>query len=276
MVSKLKATSLLCLSIMITACHQTEGKTDKSSVEKDPYGQPYDIGNLDGIKMKLGSEIEYIDYEICPVWTFDDIDPKCKPRPKRTYDSRFLRFYFTIYYPTDLLLVKYHSDPINHSAKKYDIEQYDANNQWVDVSVKFSKYAGAGYLKNILRRQTLEDSTRTKKSLERYEYMDTYVQTNEHIYGLQKYKPHPKWVENYGYKDTKDIYVGYNNKGDVSTLITCADRSQYPKARYCNQQFILSADTHVAIDAHYQSLHLKDWQIIQSKVIKQINHLRVL
>jgi len=273
--SKLKATSLLCLSIITTACHQTEGTTEKSSVEKDPYGQPYYIGNLDGIKMKLGSGIEYIDYEICPVWTFDDIDPKCKPKPKRTYDSRFLRFYFTFYYPTDLLLVQYHSDPINHSSKKYDIEQYDANNQWVDVSVEFSKYVGAGYLKNILRRQTIEGNIQNKKHLEEVDYISIYEKTTEKIYGLQKYKPHPRWVKNYGYKDTKDIYVGYNNKGDITTLIKCDDRSQYPKARYCNQQFILSADTHVDIDAHYQSLHLKDWKIIQSKVIKQINHLKV-
>ena len=275
MVSKLKATSLLCLSIMIMACHQTEGTTEKPSVEKDPYGQPYYIGNLDGIKMKLGSEIEYIDYEIFPVWTFDDIDPKCKPKPKRTYDSRFLRFYFTLYYPTDLLLVKYHSDPINHSAKKYDIEQYDANNQWVSVSVEFSKYVEAGYLKDILRNQTTESSILTKKDLEEVNYIDTYVQTNEHIYGLQKYKPHPRWVQYYGYKNTKDIYVGYNSKGDITTLIKCDDRSQYPNARDCNQQFILSADTHVDIDAHYQFVNLKDWKIIQSKVIKQINHLKV-
>ncbi|MBF7681868.1 hypothetical protein I2F27_00760 [Acinetobacter sp. B5B] len=276
MVSTLKKTVLLCLSLLTMACHQKESAANSPQVEKDPYGQPYYIGNLDGIKMKLGNGISYIDYEICPVWTFDQIDPKCKPKPQRTYDSRFLRFYFTLHYPTDLLLVKYLSDPINHSTDKYEAERNDANNQWVDVSVEFNKHVQAGYLKDILRNRTIETRLSDKEHLEKVHYINTYEKTTEDVYGLQKYKPHPRWVENYGYKDTTDIYVGYNSKGDVSTLITCDDRSQYPKARYCTQWFILSEDTHVHIDAKYQAVHLKDWQIIQSKVLKQINHLKVL
>jgi len=262
---------------MTIACHQKEPTKDSPQEDKDPYGQPYYIGNLDGIKMKLGSEIEYIDYEVCPVWTFDEVDPKCKPKPKRTYDSRFLRFHFTLYYPTDtLLLNSYRYKSINTSKLQYEEEKNDANNQWVGVSVEVNNYIRAGYLKNILRNKTIEMTQSTKEPLERYKYISTYVKTTENVYGLQKYKPHPRWVENYGYKDTTDIYVGYNSKGDVSTLITCDDRSQYPKARYCNQWFILSEDTHVHIDVRYQAVNLKDWQIIQSKVLKQINHLKVL
>ncbi|WP_040331667.1 hypothetical protein [Acinetobacter nectaris] len=262
---------------MTIACHQKEPTKDSPQEDKDPYGQLYYIGNLDSIKMKLGSEIKYIDYEICPVWTFDEVDPKCKPKPKRTYDSRFLRFYFTLYYPTDtLLLDSYRYKSMNTSKLQYEAEKNDANNQWVDVSVEFNKHVQAGYLKEILRNQTIETRLSDKDHLEKVNYINTYEKTTEYVYGLQKYKPHPRWIESYGYKDTTDIYVGYNSNGDVSTLITCADRSQYPKARYCDQQFILSEDTHVNIDAKYQSVHLKDWQIIQSKVLKQINHLKVL
>ncbi|MBF7682026.1 hypothetical protein I2F27_01565 [Acinetobacter sp. B5B] len=264
--AKLKKISFLCLSLMTIACHQKQSTTDNLQVDKDPYGQPYYTGNLDGIKMKLGSEMEYIDYEICPI---EEKNSKCKPRPERTYDSRFSKFTFTLYYPTDLLLVNYRDDPINHSTKKYDTEKYDTNNQWVDVSVAFNKYVQAGYLKDILHNQT-------KEPLGKYDYVNTYVKTSEHIYGLQKYKPHPRWSESYGSKNTQDLYVGYNDKGDVSTLIICRIWSPYFNARRCNQQFILSEDTHVNIDASYQTVHLKDWQTIQSKVLQQINYLKVL
>ncbi|MBF7685758.1 hypothetical protein I2F17_12335, partial [Acinetobacter sp. B10A] len=54
MVSTLKKTVLLCLSLLTMACHQKESAANSPQVEKDPYGQPYYIGNLDGIKMKLG------------------------------------------------------------------------------------------------------------------------------------------------------------------------------------------------------------------------------
>ncbi|SDB84776.1 hypothetical protein [Acinetobacter boissieri] len=277
MVSTLKKTALLCLSLLTMACHQKESAANSPQVEKDPYGQPYYIGNLDGIKMKLGSAIEYVDYEICPVWTFDDIDPKCTPKPKRTYDSRFLRFHFTLYYPTDLLLLNFSGFfSTNDSKKKYEAERNDANNQWVKVSVESNKHVQAGYLKDILRNQTIETRLSDKEHLEKVNYINTYEKTTENVYGLQKYKPHPRWVENYSYKNITDLYVAYNSKGDVSTLITCNDRSPYPNARDCNQWFILSADTHVNIKAHYQFVNLKDWQIIQSKVLKQINHLKVL
>lgn len=238
-----------------------------------PIPQPYQVGNLDGIKMKLGSGMDYIDYEVCPVWTFDPIDPTCKPPPKRDFNSRFLRFYFVMHYPTSLVLVDYKGDPIKHSRKKYYKESNLPNNQWVDVSVESSNVFNKNYLDRILINSTVETALLSASDMVEYHYSDIFIPTDQHVYGLQKYIAHPEWLKAYGYKYTQDLYIARHQNGTVKALIKCDDHSEYPKARYCTQEFIYDSKHHIDISAKYQSMYLKDWQEIQKKVILTIKNL---
>lgn len=238
-----------------------------------PIPQPYQVGNLDGIKMKLGSGMDYIDYEVCPVWTFDPIDPTCKPPPKRDFNSRFLHFYFVMHYPTSLVLVDYKGDPIKHSRKKYYKESNLPNNQWVDVSVESSNVFNKNYLDRILINSTVETALLSASDMVEYHYSDIFIPTDQHVYGLQKYIAHPEWLKAYGYKYTQDLYIARHQNGTVKALIKCDDHSEYPKARYCTQEFIYDSKHHIDISAKYQSMYLKDWQEIQKKVILTIKNL---
>lgn len=96
-----------------------------------------------------------------------------------------------------------------------------------------------------------------------------HIPTSEYKYGLQHYSPHPKWVADYGHKDTNDLYIEKDQTGKVLTYIKCPN-TEVPIAQTCTQDFILEPEMKVMASATFQKVHLQDWKLIQQQVKKVI------
>lgn len=84
------------------------------------------------------------------------------------------------------------------------------------------------------------------------------------------YIPHPKWIREYGYKDTTDAYVHKNVAGKIDTFIQCHN-IDVPLARNCYQDFLLDSALKVKVIAKFQRVHLQDWQLIQQQAKTLLN-----
>lgn len=96
-------------------------------------------------------------------------------------------------------------------------------------------------------------------------YIRVYKKTDHLNYGLEKYIPVQKWISQYGYEDTDDLYVSMEkNKNEDISIINC---SNHPSSiQKCKLRFILEPELKVYIHASFSKNHLKDWREIQQSV----------
>lgn len=248
-------------------------KNEKSKSEfkppLQPYGLPYRVGSLGGKPVNLGEGVEYLEYEDFRFFSKD------KQNMKHDYSAKIVSFGFNFRYPDKLFLVKYYKAP-REAYDAYKAEHFLPDNQWVDVGVD-----GENPDPNCPERRfkyLTQFENRSKERLEEYNYMDVYIATNEIEYGLEKYTPHPRWVEKNNKLRIKngnpqiyyidDLYVQKDKSGKILTLITCST-TDTPLARRCSQEFSMQPYMkRVSVSATFQRVHLKDWQQIQKSAIK--------
>lgn len=259
--------------IFLTACEQK--KTEPEFITpRDQYGARYSVGDLGGRPVNLGREAPWVEYEDNTGF----VTGKKYKRQTRTYQSKIQAFGFYMRYTDRLVLVRY------YKASPYSEEQYNAeinlpDNYWVSVSVYADRHYN-GDLSTRLINSTLETKISSKKHLEEFNFRGIYLPTDEYEYSLQKYVPHPEWVirnkklvaKNTGSNalyNIDDLYVEKNEQGKVLTLIKC-QHSNYPKARICEQEFVLEPEMKVRISAVFQSVHLQDWKLIQQQAKKVV------
>ncbi|WP_448760825.1 hypothetical protein [Acinetobacter tandoii] len=260
--------------IFLISCEQK--KTEPEFITpRDQYGARYSVGDLGGRPVNLGREAPWVEYEDNTGF----VTGKKYKRQTRTYQSKIQAFGFDMRYTDGLVLVVYYkASP--YSEKQYNAEINLPDNHWVRVSV----YAGQSYNGDLTTRlinSTLETRIESKQNLKEFNYMNIYLPTSDFEYGLQKYVPHPEWVDENtrlmrknistpkSLYDIDDLYVQKDSKGKVLTLIKC-EHSEYPLARICEQEFVLEPEMKVRISAVFQSVHLQDWKVIQQQAKKVV------
>lgn len=268
--------------IFLQACDLSTDKTQKVEIEEKssdftppmgPYGLPYRVGNLGGKPVNLSEGVS-ADYELCPVWEWSKAEPECKPRPKRNYDSVINFIAFEIRYTDETLLVTYVKAPQAKTLdKEYRIQDASPDTPWVDVFA----YAGNKYVKDGDMRALLDRTVNNKPSDSQsggLNYIRVYKKTDQLNYGLEKYIPDQKWISQYGYEDTDDLYVSVEkNKNEDISMINC---SNHPSSiQKCTLRFILEPELKVQVDASFSKKHLKDWREIQQSVKAMILSLTV-
>ncbi|MFV5507727.1 MULTISPECIES: hypothetical protein [unclassified Acinetobacter] len=270
---KIWAFSLVAISLV--GCNlNDESESIEFQTPRDQYGVRYNIGDLGGKPVHLGREAPWVEYE-------DNVGVNTKKKYKRkvrTYESKIQAFGFEMRYTDGLVLVIYHKAP-PYSEKQYKAEINLPDNQWIRATV-YADQSYNGDLTTRLRNNTLKNKDIQRKDLEQFNYKYIYLPTRDYVYALQKYVPHPQWIEenkrlimNIGRStslyDIKDLYVEKDETGKVMTLIKCS-HSEYPKARRCEQEFVLEPEMKARISVVFHSVHLKDWQFIQQQVQKVV------
>ena len=135
---------------------------------------------------------------------------------------------------------------------------------WVNVFA----YAGNRYVKDGDMRALLDRIINNKPLTSPsggLNYIRVYKKTDHLNYGLEKYIPDQKWISQYGYEDTDDLYVSMEkNKNEDISMINC---SNHPSSiQKCTLRFILEPELKVQVDASFSKKHLKDWREIQQSV----------
>ncbi|TCB33796.1 hypothetical protein E0H82_12835 [Acinetobacter sp. ANC 4910] len=268
---------MVLIGVFLQACDKISDKNNIVEDQKEkssdfvppmgPYGLPYSVGRFGGKSVNLGEEVS-ADYEVCPVWEWSKTELECRPKPKRNYDSIINFMTFKIRYTDGALLVTYIKAPQAAALQKeYLVQNLNSDNPWVTVFA----YAGNRYLKDgnmqVLLERYVRSNLQNNENPDKY-YLDIYIKTDQIQNGLQKYIPHPKWIFNSGYKNTKDLYI-YVDKSQSSrtTIIHCRN---HPLTKICEQSFIMEPDMKVFVQASFSRNHLKDWRLIQEKVKKNI------
>lgn len=232
-----------------------------------PWGLPYRVGNLGGKPVNLdGQIVNYLDYEICPVWVWDKAEPECKKKQKRTYDSVIESFSFEMRYTDGLLLIQYYKAP-QYSRKQHNAEKNLVDSPWVTVGVNAGKrYVKDGdmdaFLKRVLDKEPIPHASSGLS------YINIYIPTEEYYFGLKKYVPHPAWVSQSSYKNTEDVYIYQDNDMQNTTIIRCSNHPQ-PK-RSCKMLFVMGEEMNVSVDVLFRRSHLQDWKQMQQKARKAI------
>lgn len=260
------------ISLFLIACEQEHNKESGFTPPIGPYGLPYRVGNLGGKPVNLGEGIEFLEYED---FRFFDKDKK---NTHYDYNSKIIVFGFHFRYTDDLFLVKYYKAP-QKAYEYYKVEYFLPDNKWVDVGV-FSNKIHHGDLTSYFLNSTLDSKIIPKEDMEKFDYMNIYVSANETQYGLEKYVPHPRWVErnnrlkiinrNLNKYNIDDLYVEKNKNGKVVTFTECSTINT-PLARRCKQYFLLEPYMKARVSTTFQRVHLKDWKLIKkgaTKIIK--------
>ncbi len=173
---------------------------------KDPYGQPYIIGDLGGMPVNLPrSVVEFVEYTDTPGW-----DPQAikdfRP-PVRSYDSKLYSFGFNFNYRENFLY-----DRRNLAQyRQYKRERSTAPENWIDVGISsgfenFTRYSDG----------LLEASVR-KGDIPAANYQ---LQANRY-YGLEHYKQPRQFVTKWS--ADRDIFVHRNKEGRVTSFIRCSN-----------------------------------------------------
>jgi len=232
-----------------------------------PYGLPYRAGNLGGKAVNLGEGVS-ADYEECPIWEWGKVEPECKTGLKRNYDSLLSFITFKMRYTDGRLLVTYIKAPQAETLKKeYKIQNSLPDTPWVNVFA----YAANRYVKDGDMWALLDSVVHKKPSTDssgHLNYIYVYTKTDQFEYGLQKYIPDQKWIAQYGYKDTKDLYV-FVDKRDSRRITIIYCRNHYLN-QICEQSFIMEPEMRVFVEASFSKNNLKDWMKIQHKAKEMI------
>lgn len=271
--------NLIIVAIILAACSQASHPENKDSLRlktldessnfqppMGPYDLPYRVGSLGGKPVNLGEGIRFVEFNDSPDLNLGSRNQNYKSR-SRTYDSLIQSFGLTMRYTDGLLLITYYKAP-QSIVEKYKTQRHLPDNQWVEVGVS----ADQRYQPNLeaaLINSTLDSKIQSKESMAETHYVGIHLKSKKNEYDLEKYVPHPKWVKQYGYEKTTDLYIHRNERGKVDTLIHCKNYSVFLERR-CDQDFLLEPFMKVRVDATFQRVHLQDWQLIQQQTTKLI------
>lgn len=261
------ATFVLLGAVLLCACSQPGQGDSRQKVKeqmpseepaferpKDQYGLKYWIGNLGGKPVKLPPTI-------FTVWEYDDSPDtwggtkeemaEYKKRP-RTYDSIIKSMSFDMRFTDGMLLERYYKAP-QASAEQYDAEEKLWNSPWLSIQFESGQRYGAGDM-NIYWRNIM---SRDKNS-----YM-SYHPTEKKLYELHEYKLNKLSIHGIN----KDLYVYWDEKNNVTTVIYCHD-DRFGGS--CEQRFLLIPGLKARAIVNYQRVHLRDWRLIQQRVSESI------
>lgn len=268
---------ILISIILLSSCDPISEKKQEIElkVPRDQYGTKYSIGNLGGKPVQLGSGVFWLEYEDNAGF----VPGRKYKRKVRNYDSKIVSFGFYMRYTDGLLYV------LNYKAPRYSKDQYEKEiripgNQWISVGVNSHKNY-YGDLTTRLKNLTLDLTISYKEYMEELNYSDIYMPTEEYVYELQKYNPHPVWaktmlerskksLDEYKYlHDIRDLYVNKDKNNKVLTLIRC-ENSKYAISEKCNLEYVLEPEMKVRLNIIFQRVHLKDWKLIQNQAEKVV------
>lgn len=264
----------LCFSSLIfTACEQQQKKEPEFKAPMGPYGLPYQVGNLGGKAVLLGEEVAWLEYEDSPVLIHEHRYKGYKA-PPRDFNSVITSFGVEMKSTTGIALVRYQGAP-QESYRQYKAEIDSPDNQWVNLIVN----SGIRYHPDLTAafiNSTLDNKIRSKKHMENVNYINIFIPAHKQEFGLEKYDPHPEWIKFYGLYNTQDQYVQEDSAGKVITLINCTNSVVKERsAPRCNMRWNLEPFMKVQMEAYFQRVHLKDWQLIKKNSEKLIKSFAV-
>ena len=260
-----------CLSsLFLTACEQQKNKEPEFKAPMGPYGLPYQVGNLGGKAVLLGEEAFFTEYEDSPVLVREHRYKGYKA-PPRDFNSVITSFGMEMKYTTGIALVRYQGAP-QESYRQYKAEIDSPDNQWINLIVN----SGIRYhpdLTSYFINSTVDSKI---KNIKETHYIYIYIPTYEQEFGLEKYAPHPEWVKFSGYAKTQDMYLQKDSAGKVITLISCTNSVVKERsAPRCNMRWNLEPFMKVQMEAYFQRVHLKDWQLIRKNSEKLIKSFAI-
>lgn len=260
-------------SLLLTACEQQKNKEPEFKAPMGPYGLPYQVGNLGGKAVLFSEEVEWLEYEDSPVLVLEHRYKGYKA-PPRDFNSVITAFSVQMTYTTGIALVRYQGAP-QESYRQYKAEIDSPDNQWVNLIVN----SGIRYhpdLTTAFINSTLDNEIRSKKHMEDVHYINIFIPAHKQEFGLEKYAPHPEWVKTYGLHDTQDIYLQKDSARKVITLISCTNSVvKVRSAPRCSMRWNLEPFMKVQMEAYFQRVHLKDWQLIKKNSEKLIKSFAV-
>lgn len=263
-----------CLSsLLLTACEQQKNKEPEFKAPMGPYGLPYQVGNLGGKAVLLGEEAFFTEYEDSPILVREHRKKGYKA-PPRDFNSVITSFGMEMKYTTGIVLVRYQGAP-QESYRQYKAEIDSPDNQWINLIVN----SGIRYHPDLTAafiNSTLDNKIRSKKHMQDVHYINIVIPAHKQEFGLEKYAPHPEWVKTYDLHDTQDQYVQKDSAGKVLTLISCTNSVvKVRSAPRCNMRWNLEPFMKVQMEAYFQRVHLKDWQLIRENSEKLIKSFAV-
>jgi hypothetical protein len=260
-------------SLFLTACEQQKNTAAEFKAPMAPYGLPYQVGNLGGKAVLLEEEAIFLEYEDSPL-----LKPEHRYKgykaPPRDFNSVITSFGVDIKYPTGMPLVKYRDAP-QEAYRQYKVDIKSPYHQWVKLII----HAGIRYHPDLTAtfiNSTLETKIKSKNHMENVHYINVYIPTQKHEFGLVKYSPHPEWIKHYGLDKTKDQYIQKDRSGKVITLIRCNNFViKGLLAAQCQMRWNLEPFMKVQLTANFARVHLKDWQLIRKNSEKLIESYAV-
>ncbi|WP_227542871.1 hypothetical protein [Acinetobacter chinensis] len=118
----------------------------------------------------------------------------------------------------------------------------------------------------------MNEKDQPKSKAENYKFHFKYLPTKKIEEGLEKYIPHPIWVEFYDYEDTDDLYIQKNNENKVITSIRCSN-TNVDLARKCSMTWTLEPKMKILLKVTFQRSNLKDWKLIKRLSEEEVNKL---
>ncbi|MCR4532771.1 hypothetical protein [Acinetobacter venetianus] len=260
-------------SLLLTACEQKQNKEPEFKRPMGPYGLPYRVGNLGGKAVLLGEEVGWLEYEDSPVLVHEHRYKGYKA-PPRDFNSVITSFGIQMKYTTGIALIIYRGAP-QEAYQQYKAEINSPDNQWVSIGLN----AGIRYHPDLTAtfiNSTLDNKIRSKEHMKNVKYINIYIPIGQQEFGLEKYAPHPEWVNSSGYLETQDMYIQKDSTGKIITLLEC---NNYIKKGLstprCKMRWNLEPFMKVQLEARFARVHLKDWQLIRKNSEKLIKSFAV-
>jgi hypothetical protein len=267
--NKIHTVIWLAIFCCLTGCEQSKEPEFKAPM--GPYGLPYRVGSLAGKPVNLGEEVGWLEYEDSPLLRPENRYKGYK-QPPRNYKSVVTSFEIIMKYTTGVPLMRYYKAP-QAPVKQYDAEQSDPNNKWIYIGVRSGvRFDETGDLTKAYLRYLEDINKKPKDEEDKYNFHFKYFPANINEFGLEKYNPHPIWVEFHGYEDTNDLYIQKDNQNKVITHIICS-HSMVDLARTCVMRWTYEPKLRILFNVTFQINNLKDWKLIQNRSEQAIDRL---
>lgn len=251
--------------------------SDFKTPKQKAFNLEYTVGNLGGYPVKLGVGFDFMmEYNGTEIWAKTPWYQKLIPKKKkiRTYDDIIRHFNFRFRYPDGRIYVGYfQADP--ELKALYNKEEYKApypdylNSPWVSVSVYAGEHHSTRYLDPASMERWLEPQMQPRLYPDistEMSYLDVLVPTNQTIYGLEYFAPHPKAIEqekgDISPFKNQEVYRFRNEKGQVEGHIEC-DRS--PRVQNCEIFAHLQGDIKANFRIHFRKPLLPHWKEIKAQ-----------
>jgi hypothetical protein len=228
------------------------------------------IGDLGGIPVSIPRSIaRFVEYEGEPHL----YEPRTKPTPVRTFQSKLRSFGFEVRFP-DMALLTDKTFEDKHKSNIY-------NTMWLSVGVGVAPYNNALGLKRRVDaipypsqlHELHESEAAPGLPARTWKEEHGYIRSPTLLYGLvvnevQGYDEAKRY--NIPGNDMGDynIYYHFDEQGNVDAYIRC-DNIKHGAAP-CNHDFILPKAINTIINVHYRIGLLPQWRDIQEAVGKTI------